>query len=194
MELERLRGLHPALLRRVLRAAAEQLGCALGFEQVENLLGLLRPAERGGGKRGRVDLGGGLTAERSLRELRLVRNMEPESGALPEIEVPVPGTVVAEEYGFRVITDGGLPSGETLVLRTPRPGDRVRLTHSRGVKTVKEVLERQGFSAAERRGCPLLAVGSSILWMRGVDVEWTPGLQIAVEPLWEMEPSPGTAT
>jgi tRNA(Ile)-lysidine synthase len=81
-----------------------------------------------------------------------------------------------------VIVGGTLPSGDTLVLRTPRAGDRVRLPHSRGVKTVKEVLERRGLSAAERKICPVLAVGSGILWMSGVEVESTPGLQLAVEP------------
>lgn len=194
MELERLRGLHPALLRRVLRAVAEQMGCGLTFEQVEALLGLIAAEERGSGKRGKVELGSGLEAERSIRELRLVRQANTLAGRLPDIEMPVPGVLAAKQYGFRVITDGGLPTGETLVLRTPRPGDRVRLTHSRGVKTVKEVLERQGLSAAERNAWPVLAMGSSILWMKGVDVEWTPGLQIAVEPFREMEPSAGTTT
>jgi hypothetical protein len=51
------------------------------------------------------------------------------------------------------------------------------------VKTVKEVLERRGLSATERSICPVLAMGSSILWMRGVKVEETPGLELTVEPL-----------
>jgi tRNA(Ile)-lysidine synthetase-like protein len=93
----------------------------------------------------------------------------------------------AVEYGLRVIAGGGLPSGATLVLRTPQAGDEVRLPHSAGVKTVKEVLERRGVTAAERRPWPVLAVGSSILWMSGVEVERTPGLQLAIEPLREGE-------
>jgi hypothetical protein len=55
---------------------------------------------------------------------------------------------------------------------------------------VKEVLERRGLSAAERRTCPVLAVGSGILWISGVEVEGTPGLQVAVEPLRESGGSP----
>jgi hypothetical protein len=98
------------------------------------------------------------------------------------------------EYGFRVITGGALPSGDTLLLRTPRAGDQVRLPHSGGVKTVKEVLERRGLSAAERRICPVLAVGSGILWMSGVEVEQTPGVQLAVEPLREREQAPALET
>jgi tRNA(Ile)-lysidine synthase len=185
MELERLRALHPALQRRVLRAAAEQLGAAITFDQTEALRELTETSERGAGKRGRIELGGGLTAERTPRELHLVRTNEPTFTQLPELTVPVPGMVEAVEYGFRVVTTGALPTGAALVLRTPRAGDQVRLPHSGGVKTVKEVLERRGLSAAERSICPVLAMGSSILWMRGVEIEATPGLELAVEPFRE---------
>jgi tRNA(Ile)-lysidine synthase len=134
-------------------------------------------------------LGAGLTAERTARELRIARTPVLDF-QLPELMVPVPGMLEAAEYGFRVITEGSLPSGATLSLRTPRAGDQVRLPHSGGVKTVKEVLERRGLSVAERRIYPVLAVGSGILWMSGVEVEWTPGLQVAVEPLRETEGLP----
>jgi tRNA(Ile)-lysidine synthase len=187
MELERLRALHPALQRRVLRAAASQLGFALSFDQTEALRTLAEPGDHKTGKRGRIELQAGLVAERAVRELRLVRRSEhgPEQAesALPELVVPVPGVLEAVEYGYRVRTEGKLPTGAVLVLRTPRAGDRVRLPHSRGVKTVKEVLERRGLSAAERKVCPVLAIGTGILWMRGVAAEWTPGLQVTVEPL-----------
>jgi tRNA(Ile)-lysidine synthase len=187
MELERLRTLHPALQRRVLRAAAEQLGSALSFDQTEAVRALTDVGERLAGKGGRVELGAGLTAERTARELRLSRSSERTPSRLPELAVPVPGVLEAAEYGYRVTTVGRLPRGTTLVLRTPQPGDQVRLPHSRGVKTVKEVLERRGLSAAQRKVCPVLATGSSILWMSGVEVEWMPGLQVAVEPFGESE-------
>jgi tRNA(Ile)-lysidine synthase len=192
MELERLRALHPALQRRVLRAAAEQLGSALSFDQTEAVRALTDVGERLAGKAGRVELGAGLTAERTARELRLSRSSERTPSRLPELVVPVPGVLEAAVYGFRVTTEGRLPGGTTLVLRTPQPGDQVRLPHSRGVKTVKEVLERRGLSAAQRKVCPVLATGSSILWMSGVEVEWTPDLQVAVEPFgeWGQPPVP----
>jgi tRNA(Ile)-lysidine synthase len=196
MELERLRAMHPALQRRVLRAAAEQVGAALTFDQTEALRMLTARNEGGRGKPGRVELGAGLTAERTARELRLVRISEPPRTPLPELQVPVPGMLEAVEYGYRVTVSGGLPSGTTLLLRTPRAGDQVRLPHSGGVKTVKEVLERRGLFAAERRVCPVLAAGRGILWMSGVEVEGTPGLQVAVEPLRETAgvPVPPDAT
>jgi tRNA(Ile)-lysidine synthase len=182
--------MHPALQRRVLRAVAEQVGAALTFDQTEALRVLIGLDERGGGRRGRMELGAGLTAERTARELRLVRTPEPVETRLPDLVVPVPGTLEVAEYGFRVTTHGSVLGGATLVLRTPRAGDQVRLPHSRGVKTVKEVLERLGLSAAERSVRPVLAVGSSILWMSGTDVEQTPGFQVTVEPFREAEVPP----
>jgi len=190
MELERLRSMHLALQRRVLRAAAERVGAALNFAQTEALLALVTSEGRAAGKRGKIELGAGVIAERTIRELRIVRTLGDSDHLLPELVVPVPGVVEAKEYGYRVITGGDLPTGETLMLRTPRVGDQLRLPHSRGVKTVKEVLERRGISAAERRLWPVLAAGNSIVWMRGVEVEWTPGLQVAVEALRELEDFP----
>jgi hypothetical protein len=64
------------------------------------------------------------------------------------------------------------------------------LPHRGGVKTVKEVLERRGLSAAERRVHPVLATGNSILWMSGIEVEPTPGLELDVEPIREREQVP----
>lgn len=193
MELERLRAMHPALQRRVLRAAAEQVGTGLNFDQTEALLALANSEDRTG-KRGKIELGASVTAERTIRELRIVRTPVENHGTPPELVVPVPGILEAKEYGLQVVTGGGLPTGKTLTLRTPRAGDQLRLPHSRGVKTVKDVLERRGISAAERRFWPVLAIENGIVWMRGVEVEWTPGLQIAVEPLREPKGLPVVET
>lgn len=77
IELERLRALDPALRRRILRAAARQLGVRLSFVETTRLLTLagLAPgppdpainAKPGG----RLQLSAGLHAERSARELRI---------------------------------------------------------------------------------------------------------------------------
>jgi len=112
---------------------------------------------------------------------------------LPELMVPMPGVLEAVEYGLRVTTNGSLPDGTMLLLRTPRAGDQVRLPHRGGVKTVKEALERRGLSAAERRACPVLAVGSRIVWMSGLEVEQTPGFEMVVEPFREAKAPLGTA-
>jgi tRNA(Ile)-lysidine synthase len=74
IELERLRTLDPAARRRVLRAAARQLGNRLSFDDTTRLLALggfttlPTVAARAGAA---VHLAGGLRADRSARELRL---------------------------------------------------------------------------------------------------------------------------
>ncbi len=81
VELERLRGMRPALRRRVLRAAAEKLGHQLSFEHTARLLALCglpgdaQPGEPALQPRtgSRLHLPDGLRAERTLRELQLYR-------------------------------------------------------------------------------------------------------------------------
>jgi tRNA(Ile)-lysidine synthase len=77
IELDRLRTLDSALRRRVLRAAARQLGARLSFDETSRLLALcgFRPdptvAARAGAS---LHLSNGLRADRSPRELRLFRH------------------------------------------------------------------------------------------------------------------------
>ena len=84
IELERLRGLDPALRRRVVRSAARQLGVRLTFDETARLLTLAGlsatpvadptvPAKAGSILR----LGGSLIAERSVRELRFTLEPAP---------------------------------------------------------------------------------------------------------------------
>jgi tRNA(Ile)-lysidine synthase len=77
LEIERLKPHPPALRRRLIRAAASQLGCPLNAEETAKLLALAGLAEYAGlnSRNGaRLDLSHGLRAERSLRELRLTRS------------------------------------------------------------------------------------------------------------------------
>ena len=77
IEIDRLRTLDPALRRRVLRAAARQLGARLTFEETARLLALCgfqshpTVAPRSGAV---LQLANNLRAERSPRELRLSRS------------------------------------------------------------------------------------------------------------------------
>ena len=76
IELDRLRTLDPALRRRVLRAAARQLGARLTFDETSRLLALcgFRPDPTVAARTGTVlHLPSGLRADRSPRELRLYR-------------------------------------------------------------------------------------------------------------------------
>ena len=80
IELERLRALDPALRRRIIRAAARQLGARLSFDETSRLLALcgFRPSASGNAVAARtgsaLHLSNGLRADRSPRELRLFRS------------------------------------------------------------------------------------------------------------------------
>jgi tRNA(Ile)-lysidine synthase len=87
IDLDRLRAFDPALRRRVVRAAARQLGARLSFDDTARLLALagFPPNSKPGdptvsarpGKT--LQLAGRLRAERSARELRLSNAQQPES-------------------------------------------------------------------------------------------------------------------
>ena len=55
-----------------------------------------------------------------------------------------------------------------LTLRTPRPGDRIRLRG--GTRSVADVLSEAGVPREERVAVPLLARGDKVVWIDGVDV------------------------
>ena len=87
IEIDRLRPLDPALRRRVVRAAARQLGVRLTFDQTARLLALagLLPNSNPGDPTASartgsaLHLSGQLRAQRSPRELRLYREAPPKS-------------------------------------------------------------------------------------------------------------------
>jgi tRNA(Ile)-lysidine synthase len=170
IEVERLRTLHPAMQRRVLRAAAEQVQCSLNFDQTELLLAMCE------GKAGkRETLTAQVRAERTPRELRLIRQeaMSLEEN-LPEYELPIPGEVTAEAFGLRLvanITKHVDAESMPAKLRAHKPGDRARLQYSLGPKRMKEVLERLKVPPDQRKNWPILEWQGEIIWMRGAELE-----------------------
>jgi tRNA(Ile)-lysidine synthase len=176
IEQVRLRELHPAMARRVLRAAARSLGARLSFEHTEQMLELA-----GSSRGGKFDLGGGITVERSPREIRLTR-----SSSLPapgrEHEFLIPGEVRAPEYGVCLHGEPAETPTTTLraILRTWKAGDRVTLRHSRGPKKVAEVLDRLHVMGAARKNWPVVESEGKIVWMRGVEVD-APGFRFTVQ-------------
>jgi tRNA(Ile)-lysidine synthase len=77
IELERLRAMDPALRRRVLRAAARQIGARISFEETARILALagFQPDPTVPSKPGAtLKLANGLVAERSAREIRLAKS------------------------------------------------------------------------------------------------------------------------
>jgi tRNA(Ile)-lysidine synthase len=184
IEVERLRALAPAVRRRVLRAAASELGAVLNFEQTERLMTLCEPALPSGKAR-RESLTAGLTAERTPRELRLVRGATEAAGALApaERELPIPGVLADEAWEIdleAVLTGAGMGPFAAARVRAPRPGDRVHLRYTRGARPLKEVFERLRIDAAERKRWPLVEWEGRIVWMRDAELEPDPRLPFRV--------------
>ncbi len=181
MEQSRLRELPPAVGRRVVRAAARLLGARLSFDHTEQVLALLTPAA-GGSRPGKFDIPGQIRVERSLREIRFTR-MAAVTADIGEITYPfrVPGEVTAPAFGMSL--QGECEDGEkAAVLRSWRPGDRVKLRHSRSPKKVADVLDRLHIVGEPRKRWPVVEAERTIVWMRGVEVEGE-GMTFAVQLL-----------
>ena len=171
MELERLRGMAPALRRRVLRAAAEQLRCGLSFEQTERLMAMCGADSNTGAPR-KQQLTAELRAERTARELRLVREAAPAQRDTAEtFELPIPGEVTGLGVTLRARLVGEADGIPAAILRTPRPWDRVKLKYSRSAKPLKEIFERMGVGAEARREWPVVEWEGRLVWMREVVAE-----------------------
>ncbi len=170
MEVERLRALPPALVRRLLRATATQLGSAIGFDETDRAMQLLEGPV--GSVARREQLTAELRVERTPRELRLLFSQV----AVPAtpVKIPVPGQ--GEGFGVHLrITCAGEGTRLSALLRLAVGQDRVRLRYSAGApKRIKEVLERLGVPAADRAGWPLLEWQGEIVWLRGAVLEPTP--------------------
>lgn len=173
IELERLRSLSLAMQRRVLRAAAKNLSSPLNFDQTELLLGLCE------GKAGhREGVTASLRAERTPRELRLIREVQRDQKTEPpEYQMPIPGELNAEAFALRLTaTVSHLESsGHPARLRVHKPGDRVQLRYSSGAKRIKEVLERMRVPSSQRKHWPVLEWKGEIVWMRGADLASSAG-------------------
>ncbi len=183
LEIARLRSLDAGLLRRILRVAAEQCGATLDFDATERLLAMVLGGHTATtGKR--LELPGGVRAQRSARELRLERSSGANSAEQAAIhsntqhmyELDIPGTVQAPAFGACFTATLEPSTVDTLTfprahVRAWQPGDRVRLRYSGGPKKVKEVLERLGIRGDARADWPVVEWQGNVVWMRGVDVE-----------------------
>ncbi|MGD0830064.1 MAG: tRNA lysidine(34) synthetase TilS [Terracidiphilus sp.] len=172
----RLAALPPALQRRLLRHATEKLGVAVDFPATE----ALRMLALTGRASQKLELAHGLLAERTPRELRLTISSQSSSEPALEYTITVPGQIAAPAFGLQLqvtLADLTQPAEvRSATLRNWRPGDRVRLRHSSGPRKVKEVLERMKVTGSSRSLWPVLELGGQIVWMRGVEVEPTPGV------------------
>ena len=181
----RLAELAPALQRRLLRHAAAQCDVSLDFPATESLRNLAlagRPSQK-------LELAGGLRAERTHRELRFA--VQPSGSSTgnstkvaPEIPVPVPGEVEVPALRMRLRIERtspcstGAPAPQIALLRPWKPGDRVRLRYSSAPRKVKEVLERMKVTGSDRTAWPVLEYAGQIIWMKGVELEPEPSIRV----------------
>jgi len=200
IDVTRLSALAPALQRRLLRYAANQLGTAPDFAATEAVLALAQTGRAGQ----RMELAGCIRAERTPRELRLT--VQPATGpaqaAYPEYTVQIPGEIEAPAFNLRLRIDRTEPvqtpappqvvpprvvppqrSQVVATLRNWRPGDRVKLRHSSAPRKVKEVLERLRVTGSARALWPVLEIENRIVWMRGADLEPVPGFNVQIIPI-----------
>ena len=186
LDVKRLAEFAPAVQRRLLRYAAEQLGAAMDFPSTEALRTLALSGRAGQ----RLELAQGLGAERSPRELRLAMGPAAARGdaaeAISEYSAPIPGEIRAPAFGLRLrvaVSGAAAASGSTARLRNWKPGDRVTLRYSSGPRKVKEVLERLRVSGSSRTVWPVLEVGGRIVWMKGVELEPEQGIEVEATEL-----------
>jgi tRNA(Ile)-lysidine synthase len=196
LDLVKLAAQPAALQRRLIRHAAAQFGVSIDFPSTETLRTLALTGRAGQ----KSELAGGLRAERSHRELRLTLgpSSQPSSGHTPVMyEIPIPGEIFAPAFGVHLRIDAPVPAAEsfppTAVLRSWKPGDRIRLRHSASPRKVKEVLERLKVTGEARSHWPVLELHGRILWMRGVEAEPEPGLHIVAAQLDPAADNPAPA-
>jgi tRNA(Ile)-lysidine synthase len=190
IDVTRLAALHPAQQRRLLRHAAKQTGAALDFPATESLRTLALNGRAGQ----KLELAQGMRAERSHRELRLTAQPPRSLGSdgtkvAPAYAAAIPGEVDAPAFGIRLRIDAPVdskastPSAKTALLRSWKPGDRVRVKHSSGPRKVKEVLERMKVTGSDRGVWPVLEIDGRIAWMRGIELEPDSGIEVVILPL-----------
>lgn len=184
-DLQKLQQQPLAVQRRLLRAAAENLGCNLDFEHVEEIRELMNGKSHGK----TIEIAGGWRAHRLFRELRIERlPAKVHSSAKPyEYKIGVPGAVHIAQLGTTIrarISEGNgtepnaaynrahsieLPAIDHISVRNWRAGDRFRAAQSTSEKRVKELLYPLHLEAEEKARWPVATVGERIIWIRGIE-------------------------
>jgi tRNA(Ile)-lysidine synthase len=161
---------------------------------VEKLVGLVRSASSSGR---RLPLPGGREAQVAFDELRL--GARPAPARAFKLSLKVPGRVDLPDGRALVVEAASGPAvsnGKTavvaapergLVVRTRRPGDRVRF-RGREISLKRFLLDRR-VEVHRRAGLPLVAAGAQVLFVPGQPVESPPGTTFVKVSLVEEDPS-----
>ena len=189
LDVNRLAALAPALQRRLLRYAAEQLGAAPDFPATEALR-TLALAGRAGQK---LELAQGLCAERTHRELRLACGPGARAGEVAAERCPsTPWPFRARLWPRPLVFVSGSKSRladhaesssvqrYAAQLEAGRPGPAallLRPTQGEGSAGAAEV------TGTSRALWPVLELDGRIVWMQGVELEPEPGIRMAATSL-----------
>lgn len=169
---------HPALRARLFRYCLQRVrGDLRGIEQVH--IRLIDSLLDGAVTQRRLDLPGAWVARR-YNEL-VFRQRPPVVAENVWLEIPCPGCYTAAGYRFEVrLADSA--QGESrwrvefaaeavhfpLLLRSPRPGDRMHCSGMVGRKKIKAVLAENHIESERRATTLVLESGSQLLWLVGV--------------------------
>jgi len=164
-----------ALRRRLLRAAAENLGIALEFGHVEEILGdasgegsSVLPGEWSVSKHGDE-----ITFRKACRRV-----------CEYQYDLPVPGKVRVAEACIvletSLLRDAGQVQRDDLVhsrfaqrkwmVRNWRAGERFWPAHTKEPKKIKELLQDRHITGERKQRWPVIACGEEIIWLRGFGV------------------------
>ncbi|MEJ2037954.1 MAG: tRNA lysidine(34) synthetase TilS [Desulfosarcinaceae bacterium] len=195
LDIATLHGQHPALQRRLLRMAlGNRLGHLrrIGAEHIEALRAMIGPGARSHA----VCLPGGVTAVREKDTLimksgctrhksRPPRQPGDQIQILPSIlkddTFDLPQWGISMHLALAEGGSGALPAderlavafdadhvGRPLMVRSVRPGDRIRPFGMRGSKKVKDLFIDLKIPSSRRAGTALLFAGDTLLWVVGV--------------------------
>ncbi|MBI3769028.1 MAG: tRNA lysidine(34) synthetase TilS [Deltaproteobacteria bacterium] len=178
IDLAVLRALEPPIARRVVRRWWRRVGSGrrLAFGHVDAALALAQRAHGGG----RVRVPGGWVVRTATALAYEVG--DGDAAAEPYQRVLVPGGAVDLPGGWRLslcenVADGSITPGDDLcvldadavsgplVVRTRRPGDRMRLLGLDGHTSIKRLFITRRVPQALRAGYPLVLDGNAIVWV-----------------------------
>ena len=187
LDVRGLNQLPPALARRIVRKAIEAAGGVPAFQAVEAIRRLARADK----SHGHLDFDG-VVVDRAGAALRFLGPAPPRSAQSPfEYSLAVPGEVQIHETGgvilASIITGPSDSSGHgdgraraalqanalrlPLVVRSRRPGDRVRPFGAPGSRKLQDLLVDRKVPRDERDQVPLVVdAGGRIVWVVGLTI------------------------
>jgi tRNA(Ile)-lysidine synthase len=181
MRHEELAAMRPALLRAVLTALAERAAgggpVRIDRRRAGEILRLAADPEGG-----EVELGRGLRAHCEAGTVRFAAGAE-RTGPDP-VRLPIPGTArfgdweLEAELRAGAVTPAGPELatldaerlGDEVLVRSWRPGDRMRPLGLGGTKTLQDLFTDSGVPRSLRARLPVVVAGEEIAWVAGVAV------------------------